>query len=193
MNYVALHYRFSYISTGKFDTRGRPIPGLAKLPQVQSKSKQPYSASNMLPQGAGFTQSLSILKNSNANSDGPGKIYVGGMPPSLSEPHLHVYFSQFGIVKNVTIIRSEIFLCLCNSTFYVQIKVFDITFSLFNITASCYSGVFIDTITIFLKFLIWGTHLVRIFKKVFLATFKRTAVKILINAFRFTKHDLEKT
>ena len=107
VKYVVLHYRFSYISTGKFDTRGRPIPGLAKLPQVQNKSKQPFSVRTMLPQGAGFTQSLSILKNSNAHSDGPGKIYVGGMPPSLSEPHLHVYFSQFGIVKNVTIIRDH--------------------------------------------------------------------------------------
>ena len=61
----------------------------------------------MLPQGAGFTQSLNFLRNANTNSEGPGKIYVGGMPPSLSEPHLHVYFSQFGIVKNVTIVRDH--------------------------------------------------------------------------------------
>ena len=88
--------------------RGRPIPGLAKLPHYKNNSTRPaINANKMLPQGAGFTQSLNFLRNANANSDGPGKIYVGGMPPSLSEPHLHVYFSQFGIVKNVTIVRDH--------------------------------------------------------------------------------------
>ena len=65
------------------------------------------NAYNMLPQGMPFSQYLSIGINLNANSEGPGKIYVGGMPPSLSESHLHVYFSQFGIVKTVTIVRDH--------------------------------------------------------------------------------------
>ena len=45
--------------------------------------------------------------SSGTKSEGTGKIYVGGMPPSLSEAHLHVYFSQFGTVANVTLIRDR--------------------------------------------------------------------------------------
>ena len=45
--------------------------------------------------------------SSGSKSEGTGKIYVGGMPPSLSEAHLHVYFSQFGTVANVTLIRDR--------------------------------------------------------------------------------------
>ena len=44
---------------------------------------------------------------SGSKSESNGKIYVGGMPPSLSEAHLHVYFSQFGTVLNVTLIRDR--------------------------------------------------------------------------------------
>ena len=100
------------LSTGKFDTRGRPIPGLAKLPQDKhTSSKQSVTSSyNMEPQDAYKCTSTPMgLRSycSDMKSESNGKIYVGGMPPSLSEAHLHVYFSQFGTVVNVTLIRDR--------------------------------------------------------------------------------------
>lgn len=100
-------------STGKFDTRGRPIPGLATLPEDrQSDSRKisiPNSYNVQYQEGCPFpTTPLGFgPNNSNSKNESTAKIYVGGMPPSLSEAHLHVYFSQFGTVINVTLIRDR--------------------------------------------------------------------------------------
>ena len=116
MKEVPISQRTSIIfSTGKFDSRGRPIPGLAKLPEVQQDPppKQSMATSYNMQPNEKYPpppvplSSLNFGSNSSARNDSTGKIYVGGMPPSLSEAHLHVYFSQFGTVLNVTLIRDR--------------------------------------------------------------------------------------
>ena len=104
---------YSLYSTGKFDARGRPIPGLATLPQEQQEqfTKQMKAPSyDVQPQGGYQSPPVPLgfgPNHSHSKTDSAGKIYVGGMPPSLSEAHLHVYFSQFGTVLNVTLIRDR--------------------------------------------------------------------------------------
>ena len=80
-----------FFSTGKFDSRGRPIPGLATLPQreYQKSTQMEYPSYNVQPQREGFQPPQMQVSNS-GHIKNDGKIYVGGMPPSLSEAHLHV-------------------------------------------------------------------------------------------------------
>ena len=102
---------FLFYSTGKLDARGRPIPGLAKLPHHQPKSAMHSNVNSYNMQQDEYRFPPVPVRmpplSSTSKGENAAKIYVGGMPPSLSESHLHVYFSQFGTVVNVTLVRDR--------------------------------------------------------------------------------------
>lgn len=85
---------------------------------------QPQGGYQSPPLPLGFGQN-----SIHSKTDSAGKIYVGGMPPSLSEAHLHVYFSQFGTVLNVTLIRDRDTGTTKNSWKLVRFMVCDLNFS----------------------------------------------------------------
>ena len=84
---------------------------MATLPQDEQQPKENprVSSYDVQPQGGYQPPPLptGCGPDGQSKSDSARKIYVGGMPPSLSEAHLHVYFSQFGTVLNVTLIRDR--------------------------------------------------------------------------------------
>ena len=86
---------------------------MAPLPQHQQQPQQCARLPSYDVQPPGVYQpppsllSISTGFDGQSKSDSARKIYVGGMPPSLSESHLNVYFSQFGTVLNVTLIRDR--------------------------------------------------------------------------------------
>ena len=84
--------------SGKFDSRGRPIPGMASMPMADEEEE-----AGSPPEKE--TDSPPPDPPDDKSSERSKKIYVGGMPPFFNEDTLKDHFSRFGKIVHCQVVR----------------------------------------------------------------------------------------